>query len=198
MAQINKLGKAELIYSIEEGERYTINKISTNVDPVFDKNLFFSLNKTYKKYIGEFYSPFKIKKLLEELDELISNNNLQFVEHNVEEEVLEKTISIKFNIFEGKRELVERINIIGNNITNENVIRAELLLDEGDPFTRLNLNKSISRLKARRIFSEVTSEVFSKPLNKINNQSFGGVLVSNLLTPMAFENSEFSRKKKTY
>ena len=71
LAQINKAGNADLIYSIDEGLRYTISKISTNVDKVYDKALFFPLNKVYKKYIGEYYSPFKIKKLLEELDELI-------------------------------------------------------------------------------------------------------------------------------
>ena len=49
----------------------TINKISTKIDPVYDKSLFFPLNKTYQKYVGEYYSPFKIKKLLEDLDELI-------------------------------------------------------------------------------------------------------------------------------
>ena len=38
-----------------------------------------------------------------------------------------------------KKILVERINIVGNNITNENVIRSELILDEGDPFTKLKL-----------------------------------------------------------
>ena len=50
---------------------------------------------------------------------------------------------------------------MANNITNESVIRAELLLDEGDPFTTLNLNKSISKLKARRIFRSVESEVLT-------------------------------------
>ena len=48
--------------------------------------------------------------------------------------------------------LVERINISGNNVTNESVIRGELLLDEGDPFTELNLKKSIAKIKSRRIF----------------------------------------------
>ncbi len=167
MAQINKLGKAELIYSIEEGDRYTINKISTNVDPVFDKNLFFSLNKTYKKYIGEYYSPFKIKKLLEELDELIINNNLQFVEHNVEEIIENNSINIVFNVFEGEKTLIERINILGNNITNEDVIRGELVLDEGDPFTNLNLEKSISEIKGRNIFKDVKYEVISGSKNNL-------------------------------
>ena len=160
-AEINNEENIDLIYSIDAGTRYTIDKITTNVDPVFSNELFFSLKKSYEKLIGKYYSPFEIKKILEDIDEIIDKNNLQFVEHNVEEEVKEKTISIKFNIFEGKRELVERINITGNNITNESVIRAELLIDEGDPFTTLNLNKSISKLKARRIFRSVESEVLT-------------------------------------
>ena len=53
---------------------------------------------------------------------------------------LKKTLlKLKFNIFEGEKNLVERIDIIGNNVTNESVIRGELLLDEGDPFTNINL-----------------------------------------------------------
>ena len=73
------------------------------MDQVFDKNIFFPLNESYKKYVGDYYSPFKIKKLLEELDDLIDKNNLQFVEHNVQEAVGDNTIDIIFNIFEGKK-----------------------------------------------------------------------------------------------
>ena len=40
LAQLNMKGSADLVYSIDEGKRYTIKKISTNVDPVFDKNIF--------------------------------------------------------------------------------------------------------------------------------------------------------------
>ena len=158
-AQITEAGKAELIYSIDEGKRYTINKISTNIDEVFDKNLFFSLDKIYNNYIGDYYSPFKVKKMLEELDNLINKNNLQFVEHNVQEIIEGDAINIIFNVSEGEKVLVERINISGNNITNEDVIRSELILDEGDPFTKLKLNKSIAEIKERNIFKSVNSEV---------------------------------------
>mgnify|MGYP001344078692 CR=1 FL=1 len=158
IAKITQIGNAELTYTVEEGKRFTINKISTNVDETFDKKLFFPLNKSYKKYIGDYYSPFKIKKLLEELDKIIADNNLQFVEHNVQETIDKDGINIKFNVFEGKKTLVERINITGNNITNEDVIRGELLLDEGDPFTKLNLEKSIAEIKQRNIFKNVTFE----------------------------------------
>ena len=42
-AELNDSGEAKLIYSIDEGTRYTINKISTNIDSVFDKKAFFPL-----------------------------------------------------------------------------------------------------------------------------------------------------------
>ena len=158
-AEFKKSGNVELTYSIEAGNRYIIKKISTNVDPVFDKEIFLSLNKEYQKIIGEYYSPFKVKTLLEDIDSLIEQKNLQFVEHNVEEIAEDSSITIKFNIFEGKKVLVERINVLGNNITNEGVIRGELLIDEGDPFTNLSLNKSISKIKSRNLFQSVTTNI---------------------------------------
>ncbi len=151
--------EVEITYSIDAGNRYLVKKIITNVDPVFDKSLFYSLNDKFEKIVGKYYSPFKIKLLLEDIDELIEKKNLQFIEHNVEEIIEGDSIIVKFNIFEGEKILVERINILGNNVTNESVIRGELLLDEGDPFTNLKLSKSISQIKARRIFADVQSSV---------------------------------------
>ncbi len=159
LALLEKSGGAKLVYSVEEGDRYRINKISTNIDKVFDKKLFFPLRSEFKKYAGDYYSPFKIKKILESLDEIIDDNNLQFVEHNVSEIIENKSINIILNINEGEKTLVERINITGNQVTNENVIRSELLLDEGDPFTKLNLSKSIAEIKARQIFKNVKADV---------------------------------------
>ncbi len=166
-AELNKEKNIDLIYSINAGKRYRINKISTNVDETFDKKLFLPLNKDYKEYIGEYYSPFKVKDLLEQVDLIIEKNSLQFVEHNVEETIEDDSISIKFNIFEGEKILVERINIIGNNITNESVIRGELTIDEGDPFTRLNLDKSIADIKSRNIFNQVNYEVIDGSENNL-------------------------------
>ena len=54
-----------------------------------------------------------------------------------------------------KKFLLRRINIEGNSVTNESVIRSELILDEGDPFSNLDLKKSISEIKARNIFKKV-------------------------------------------
>jgi len=159
-AEISKKdGDIELIYSIDAGSRYVIKKIITNADPVIDKNIFYPLNKEYQKSIGSYYSPFKIKKLLDKIDELIAINNLQFIEHNVEEIIEKDSIIIRFNIYEGEKILVERVNILGNSITNESVIRSEMEVDEGDPFTNLSLDKSIANIKSRNIFKDVNYKI---------------------------------------
>ena len=158
-AELSESGNVNLIYAIDAGKRFIFKKITTNVDPTFDKNLFYELNTRYQKVIGSYYSPFKITKLLDSIDEIIDKNNLQFVEHNVEERIDGDGIEIKFNIFEGDKVLVERINVIGNNVTNERVIRGELLIDEGDPYTNLSLDKSVSKIKSRNIFMTVDSKV---------------------------------------
>ena len=57
-----KAGNIDLIYSIDEGKRYTINKISTNVDKVFDKKLFFPLKKVIKNILVIIILHLKVKK----------------------------------------------------------------------------------------------------------------------------------------
>lgn len=148
----------ELTYNIDAGSRYRISKFSTNIDPSLKKEFFVDIKKVFNDYLGEYYSPFKIKKVLEELDLIIADNDLQFIEHSVNEIINDDQIEVKINIFESQKILVERIEIIGNNITNENVIRSELLLDEGDPFSNLKLDQSVAKLKARDIFGKVVAD----------------------------------------
>ncbi len=166
-AEIKDTENVNIYYSIDAGKRYIFSKVETDLDPTFDKEIFFPLGKIYKEIVGEYYSPFKIEKILEEIDILIENNNLQFVEHSVKETIEGDKINLIFSIKEGKKILVERINIKGNNVTNESVIRSELLLDEGDPFTKLNLDKSVANLKSRNIFNTVKSNVLNGSSNDL-------------------------------
>ncbi len=158
-AIIEKNNEATLTYNINAGTRYRISKIATNVNPSLDKKVFTPLNKDFSKIIGDYYSPFKVKSLLDSLDILINNNDLQFIEHSVNEVINKDTIEVVINIYEGKKDLLERINITGNNITNENVIRGVLLLDEGDPFNKLKLDQSIAKIKSKNIFGSVKHNV---------------------------------------
>ena len=158
-AEIINSESTKLTYTINAGQRFTINKISLNVSDVLEKSKFQPLVKEFNTIVGKYYSPFKIKKLLDNLDILILDNDLQFVEHSVNEIIENQNIEIKINIYEGTKQLVKRINILGNKVTEDSVIRGELLLDEGDPFNNLKLEQSIAKLKARQIFSSVASNI---------------------------------------
>ena len=161
IVELKEKFQAEITYNINAGNRYRISKISTNVDPVLDKKLFLPLNKVFNKTIGKYYSPFFIKKILDELDLIISSEDLQFIEHNVNEVLKEDEIEIIINVFEGQKIIVEKIEILGNTVTNEDVVRSEMLLDEGDPYSKVKVDKSISKLKSRRIFGSVKESTSS-------------------------------------
>ena len=151
--------QAEITFNINAGTRYRINKIRTNIDPVLDKSLFLSLDSIYNKTIGSYYSPFLVKKLLDEVDLIISSEDLQFIEHSVNEVINNDNIEVVINIFEGQKTTVDKIQVLGNTVTNETVIRGELLLDEGDPYSQVKVDKSISKLKSRRLFGSVKEEI---------------------------------------
>jgi outer membrane protein insertion porin family len=145
----------ELTFSINAGQRFRIKKLSTNITPVFDKTIFKNLSFEFNKFAGEYYSPFKIKKILNKIDQIVDNNQLQFVQHSVSETLDKDGIDIVFKIFEGRKIQIERVNIVGNTVTNDSVIRSELLVDEGDPYSDIKVEQSISKLKARNIFKKI-------------------------------------------
>ena len=54
---------------------------------------------------------------------------------------------------------LNRINIFGNNVTRENVIRNQFSIDEGDPYNEILANKSINNIKSLNFFKNVESEI---------------------------------------
>ena len=144
-----------LTYSIDAGDRYRFKKIFANVSESLDKNAFLSLETEFNKLVGKYYSQKKLNSVLEKIDKLTERKELQFINHNVLETLDDNGVEVKINIFEGKKVIVERINIVGNSITNDSVIRGEMIVDEGDPFSILLVNKSINEIKARRLFGRV-------------------------------------------
>ena len=145
-----------LTYSINAGTRYKFKKIFAEVSEALNKSAFHSLEPEFNKLVGKYYSQKKLNKVLEKIDKLSEQKELQFINHNVLETLDENGVEVKINIFEGKKFIIEKINITGNNVTNDGVIRGELVVDEGDPYSELLVNKSINEIKGRNIFGKVT------------------------------------------
>ena len=144
-----------LTYSINAGKRYKFKKIFADVSETLDSSAFFSLEPEFNKLVGQYYSQIKLYSLLEKIDKLSEQKELQFVNHSLLETLDDDGIEVKINIFEGKKFIIEKINIAGNTITNDSVIRGELLVDEGDPFSELLVNKSLNKIRGRNIFGKV-------------------------------------------
>jgi outer membrane protein insertion porin family len=148
-----------LTFSVNAGKRYRFKKISAKVSEALDKSAFIPLQREFNKIIGQYYSEKKLTTILEKIDKLSEQKELQFINHRLDETLEADGVAIVIDIFEGRKFTVERINIKGNNVTNDAVIRSEMLIDEGDPYSALLLNKSINNLKARGIFGKVERKI---------------------------------------
>jgi outer membrane protein insertion porin family len=144
-----------LTFSINAGKRYKFKKIFANVSESLDQNAFNELESDFTKLVGEYYSLKEVNSILEKIDDISESKELQFINHGISETLDGDGVEVKINIFEGKKLIVERITISGNSVTNDSVIRGELKIDEGDPYSALLVNKSINHIKSRNIFSNV-------------------------------------------
>ena len=155
----------ELIYNIVPNNRFFFNKITLELPIDFDQTNFKDLNKLFKKLNGEKYSLFVIEKILKEIDKIILDEEYKTLKTEVDENIIDNKINLTFSINEDKKFIVERINIYGNNITRENVIRNQLLIDEGDEFNSILASKSINNIQSLNIFKSVDSKIIDNENN---------------------------------
>ncbi|WP_135210182.1 outer membrane protein assembly factor BamA [Vitreimonas flagellata] len=76
----------------------------------------------------------------------------------VERDPVTRRVNITFEVDEGPRVFIERIDIVGNTRTIDPVIRRELMVSEGDAFNRVLLDRSRQRIRALGFFGDVTIE----------------------------------------
>ena len=149
----------ELIFNIDSGPKIYFGKLELNLPVDFDENNFSSVKKLFKKIKGKPYSINTIDKILDEIDTITTLEQYKFIKANVLESINQNTIDLQFNVDEGEKFYVDRINIFGNTVTAESVIRNQLLIDEGDPFSEILLTKSVNNIKSLNFFNLVNSEV---------------------------------------
>ena len=148
----------ELIFNIDSGPKIYFGKLDLILPADFDENNFSSIKKLFQKIEGKPYSINVIDNILDKIDSITALEQYKFIKANVLEAVDKDTIDLEFNVEEGEKFYVNRINIFGNTVTAENVIRNQLMLDEGDPFSEILVTKSINNLKSLNFFKQVNSK----------------------------------------
>ena len=170
-AIINNDNNFELIFNIKSGDKFFINDIKfENQNSFTEKNIQLFQDK-FNVIKGKSYSQKELENLIGELNEFILKSDFVFVNASYQEIIKDNNkidILIKFD--ELDKQFVKRINIFGNYITDEKVIRNSLIIDEGDPYNKILFDKSLKNLKAKNIFKSVkheinTDEDFTKMIN---------------------------------
>ena len=149
----------ELVYNINAGPKFYFGELKLDLPVDYDESNFKNLKKLLSKLNSEPYSINSIEKILEEIDILALYEQYESVDVQVLENIEDNKLNLTFNIIESEKFYVERINILGNNVTQESVIRNQFELDEGDPYNEILKNKSINNMKNLNFFKSVKSNV---------------------------------------
>ena len=151
----------EVLYNISSGEKFYFNEFNLNLPIDYELDNFNQLNKIFNNLKGEKYSLNSIDIILKEIDKIVLSKQFEFLKSSVVEQTQGNLINLTFDIGESEKFYVEKINIFGNNITREDVIRNNLLVDEGDAFNELLQAKTLNNLKSLNFFSTVKSEIIN-------------------------------------
>ena len=173
-AELDKKGFFKIIFNIDAGEKFYFNDFLLKLPDDYDQKDFVDVKKIFDELKNEEYSIDNLNLILEAVDEIASLRLYDFIKIDVNEKVVSNNkINFTFLVEDSEKFYVEKVNILGNFNTIEEVVRNKLIVDEGDPYNELLHNKSINKIKSLGIFKKVDSEILngSSPNTKILNIS---------------------------
>ena len=162
-ANIEKNDNFSLTFSINAGKKYKFGEfgIKTGNLSFKEEDIFEIKNISNKLLKNEIYSPTIISKLNKQATDYLESKRYNNFEINIEEVKRnnEEIINIEIQLNDVKKTLISKINIQGNSITEEKVIRDNLLIAEGDYLNSSKVKKSIDNIKSKQLFSKVEHKI---------------------------------------
>ena len=158
--EFNNEDSFKLIFNINSGEKFIFNELTLVLSDDYDSKYFMKINESLVDLKNQEYSLDKVEKILREVDKIALTKQYQFIDASLDEIIIGKNkLNISFSLKDNEKFYVEKINILGNNYTIEEVIRNSLIVDEGDPYNEILFNKSVNNIKAKNIFSKVETNI---------------------------------------
>jgi len=167
---INK-NEFELIFNINANKKIFFGDMKVVLPDDFDEENYKNLKTILLDLKDEPYSLYSVDKILDEIDLITTNEEFKSSNAYAQHNIISDKLNIDFIIEKDKSFFIEKINILGNNITRENVIRNQLEIDEGDPYNEILAKKSENNLKSLNFFKSVKSSIVDgkKPNSKVIN-----------------------------
>ena len=155
----------ELIFNIDAKNKFYFGDIDLKIPNNFDINNFEKLLNLFDKIKGQTYSINSVNEILEEIDNISLDEQYEAITASVNENIISDKINLSFVIEETDKYIIKKINIFGNNVTRENVIRNQLEIDEGDFYNELLQKKSENNLKSLGFFKDVKLESLNSEID---------------------------------
>jgi len=149
----------EVIFNIDSGNKIYFNELKIVFPDNFTKENYDNLKNLFKNLKGKKYSINSVEKILREIDKITIQEEFKSSRAFVKEQLINDKLNIDFVIEESTQFFVKKINIYGNNVTQENVIRNQLELDEGDPFSEILAKRSENNIKSLNFFKSVNTKI---------------------------------------
>ena len=152
-----------MTFTVKEGQRYKLGKVDADVKlKGFDKA---RLEPDILTLPGEWYNAKKIDDTINKINDAVGNAGYAFIDVNprLNRDEKTRTIDLTYEVEEGPRVFVERVEVKGNVVTLDKVIRREILLAEGDAFNTAKIRRSKERLENLGFFKEDKVKVENIP-----------------------------------
>lgn len=144
-----------LSFTVSEGERYRVGKVTINSQLRNLKPA--DLQSTLQLQEGDWYDGDAVGRTADLVEETVHNKGYAFVDvkPRANRNAEKRTVDLTFDVGEGPRVYVERIDIVGNQRTKDKVIRREFRLAEGDPYSAEAIRRTKTRLTDLGYFQNV-------------------------------------------
>ena len=159
-----------LTFAINGGNQYKLTSYTINNSSNFLTDIDISfINQTVKKYINTIYNNKSISNLKTNISNYLENKNILVNLNYLLTKTSESTLLISFNIEQIlDKKVISNIIVLGNDITDEKVIRNNLFFAEGDIFINNKIDKSLDLLKSLGIFKDVKIDVINANNQNVN------------------------------
>ena len=156
----------ELIFNINAGNKFTFNEIFIKENPNIETGFYTEYLKKYKKLKNKKYSKKVVNKIVDEINKLGLENEYVFLDTKFNQIIKENNkIDVEIYFKEIDKVFVNRINVLGNYITDEKVVRNSFLVDEGDPYNEILFKKSLDKIRSKNIFKNVDASFINEKNN---------------------------------
>ena len=203
-AKVNDDQSFELIFNIDANSKLFFGELKIDLPDDFSKSNYEDVVKFFKKLENEPYSINRIEDIVEKIETITINEQYESIKATLEEKIVSNKININFKVEETEKFFIEKINIFGNNVTRESVIRNQIEIDEGDPFNQILYAKSLNNIKALNFFEEVNGEILdgdefnTKKINIKITEKPTGEIFAGVGTGTDGSNFSFGIKENNY